>query len=372
MYAGIAKRKSGKQTDYYINTQQYVNGERKCSTISVRKYLGLDRPARRPEAKQVLAKILEDNRQGLFVRGSRKTLQVYMSEWLKYHALTVKRSTAASYEQVVNDYITTHLGKTALIDITPQQLKDWHSVLNGKVSNTTARYAHTVLKASLDAAVREGLLQKNPAKLVRPPARVKKQISWLEWDEAERLLEVTKDHRYGIYFRIALATGMGRSEILGLRWGDVDYDRSVINIRQTYVRCKSGNYFQNSAKTDNRLRTIDIGPRLVEKLQVWEKQQRVEMEALNYKTDLVVTTNSGKPVNPSNLQKTITRLIKNHDLPHFSTHTLRHTHATKLLQEGMAPKAVAERLGHSVKVLMDTYAHVCPRLSKEAAMVADI
>ena len=372
MYAGISKRKVGKQTHYYINTQQYVNGERKCSTISVKKYLGLDRPAKRPEAKQVLAKILEDNRQGLFVRGSRKTLQIYMSEWLRHHALTVKKSTAASYEQVIDLYITPHLGKTALVDISPQQIKDWHSTLLEEVSNTTARYAHTVLKASLDTAVREGLLQKNPAKLVKPPARVKKQISWLQWDEAENLLDATKEHRYGLYIRIALATGMGRSEILGLRWSDIDYENSVISIRRTFVRCKGESYFQDSAKTQNRLRTIDIGPKLIESLKAWEEQQNREKEALGYATDLVLCSNTGQPVNPSNLQRYISRLVNEQGLPHFSTHTLRHTHATKLLQEGMAPKAVAERLGHSVQVLMDTYAHACPRLSKEAAMVADI
>lgn len=372
MYAGITKKKIGKQTHYYINTQQYINGERKCSTVSVKKYLGLDRPAKRPEAKQVLAKILEENRQGMFVRGSQKKLKAYMSEWLKHHALTVKRSTAASYEQVINDYIAPYLGDTPLVDLSPQQIKDWHAILVSKVSNTTTRYANTVLKAGLDAAVREGLIQKNPVKLVRPPAMVKKQISWLEWDEAERLIEVTSNHRYGMYFRLALATGMCMSEILGLRWSDVDYDNKTISIRQTYVKCSKGNYFQDSAKTNNRLRTIDVGPKLIEKLKEHQKQREIEMEALGYQTDLIICTNTGNPTNPSSLQRTISRLIKTHNLPQFSTHSLRHSHATKLLQEGMPPKAVAERLGHSVNILMTTYAHVCPRLSKEAAMLADM
>lgn len=368
MYATITKKKN----NYYVSTQQYINGERKCGTISVRKYLGLDRPAKRPEAKQVLAKILEDNRQGLFVRGSRKLLKSYLNEWLKHHSLTVKKSTASSYDQIVTDYITPHLGNTALVDITVQQIKDWHCVLLKQVSNTTSRYAHTVLKAALEAAVKEGLLQQNVVKLVKAPARVKKQISWLEWEEAERLLEVTQKDRYGLYYAIALATGMGRSEILGLRWKDIDMDKHCINIRQTYIKCKDGNYFQDSAKTEGRLRTVDVGPKLLERLQAWKDQQALESEALGYETDLVICTNSGNPVNPSNLQKTITATINTHKLPHFSTHTLRHTHATKLLSEGMQPKAVAERLGHSVKVLMDTYSHVSPRLSKEAASLTDL
>jgi integrase len=368
MYGSVVKRNK----HYYINTQQYVNGERRCSTISVRKYLGLDRPAKSKEAKQVLAKILEDNRQGLYVRGSRKQLAVYLNEWLTHHALTVKRSTASSYKHVVNDYIIPHIGNTALADITPQQIKDWHVVLLKQVSNTTVRYAHTVLKIAFEAATKEGLLQQNVVKLVRAPARVKKQISWLEWSDAERLLEVTKEDRYGLYYAIALSTGMGRSEILGLRWKDIDYNKHVINIRQTYVRCSDGNYFQDSGKTENRLRAVDLGPKLIDRLKQWEEQQKIEMKALGYKTDLVVCSKTGTPVNPSNLQRTITATIKAHNLPHFSTHTLRHTHATKLLSEGMQPKAVAERLGHSVKVLMDTYAHVSPRLSKEAASLTDV
>lgn len=99
MYATITKLKN----NYYISIQQYVNGERKSQTISVRKYLGLDRPAKQKEAKQVLAKIVEENRQGLFVRGSRKLMQSYLNEWLQHHSLTVKKSTASSYKQVVED-----------------------------------------------------------------------------------------------------------------------------------------------------------------------------------------------------------------------------------------------------------------------------
>lgn len=266
-----------------------------------------------------------------------------------------------------------YMGKTALADITPQQIKDWHTLLLKSVSNTTARYAHTVLKAALEAAVRESLLQTNVAKLVKPPARVKKQVNWLEWDHAEKVIEVTADHRYGLYFAIALSTGMARSEVLGLRWKDIDFEEKKIYIRQTYIKTNGGNYFQESAKTAGRLRTIDIGSKLIERLNTWQEQQAIEMEALGYKTDLVLCTNTGQPVNPSNLHLYITRITEKHNLPPFSTHSLRHTHATRLLNLGEHPKVVSERLGHaSIKITMDTYSHVSPRLFQKAAEATDL
>lgn len=369
----IKDGKATKQNNYFIAVQEYKNGERHCSTIAVRKALGLGRPAKQTEAKRLLNKILEESRNGTYVKSSKQLLKNYLEDWLAHHALTVKKSTAVSYSLVVEQYIAPNIGNIALADLSAQDIKNLHKELLARVSNTTARYAHTILKAALESAVREGLVASNVAKTVKPPARVKPEIKWLEWEDAQKLLKESKEERYHPYIKIALSTGLARSEILGLRWKDIDFDNKTLSVRQTFVATDDGNYFQNSAKTAGRSRTLDISQQLVDYLQAHQAQQEIEAEAMGYETELVLCTTNGNPILPSNLHKGLSRIAEKYGIPQFSTHSLRHTYATKMLQEGVHPKIVAERLGHSsVKITLDTYSHVIPRLAMEVAHLTDI
>lgn len=84
--------------------------------------------------------------------------------------------------------------------------------------------------------------------------------------------------------------------------------------------------------------------------------------------DLVTCTCQGTVLSPRNLLRTFKGLIQKSNVPDIRFHDLRHTHATSLLLEGINPKIVAERLGHSkVSVTLDTYSHVLPNMQKEAA-----
>ncbi|MBO8155606.1 MAG: site-specific integrase [Bacillaceae bacterium] len=88
--------------------------------------------------------------------------------------------------------------------------------------------------------------------------------------------------------------------------------------------------------------------------------------------DLVVATSIGTPVIPRNLDRNWFRIIKKAGLPKIRFHDIRHTHATILLSQGVHPKIVSERLGHSsIGVTLDTYSHVLPNLQKEAANALD-
>ena len=84
--------------------------------------------------------------------------------------------------------------------------------------------------------------------------------------------------------------------------------------------------------------------------------------------DLVFAQKNGNPIQPSEMARNFRKLIESTDLPYIRFHDLRHTHATLLLQQGVHPKIVSERLGHStIGITMDTYTHVLPNMQKEAA-----
>lgn len=76
----------------------------------------------------------------------------------------------------------------------------------------------------------------------------------------------------------------------------------------------------------------------------------------------------GTPYRPDVLTRKWIRFVKSHNLPDLRLHDLRHTHATLLIQAGVNPKVVQERLGHAdVTITLNTYTHVMPDMAKDAA-----
>jgi site-specific recombinase XerD len=98
-------------------------------------------------------------------------------------------------------------------------------------------------------------------------------------------------------------------------------------------------------------------------------QERLRLGALN---DLVFCREDGKPWEPDAVTRGYFKLIKRCEVTQVRFHDLRHSHATQLLKQGVNPKAVSERLGHStVGMTLDTYSHVLPDIQEEAANKVD-
>lgn len=245
------------------------------------------------------------------------------------------------------------------------------------------RYMHTIMGAALDAAIEDELIVKNVVKSVTPPAYIKPAIEYWDWDLAKEFLESTRNDRYHLFYYIGLSTGMARGEILGLRWRDINGKKHTISIRQSVVPVKGASIIQPSLKTKSRERTLDVSENFISKLKQHKKKQSEELLALGIKNpnDLIFLTTRGTVLRPrdidSYLERAIKRFNKNRKpnqskLNRISSHGLRHTYATHLLEEGVHPKIVSERLGHaSVQITLDTYSHVSPRLHKEIVRLTD-
>lgn len=161
-------------------------------------------------------------------------------------------------------------------------------------------------------------------------------------------------------------TGMRRSEVLGLRWKDIDFEKKLLRTVTTFT--PNG---RSDGKTKSGFnRTIDLDDITLEELRKRKHQVDYEKEraGLSYKdNDLVVCTSVGTHVLPRNLNRTWYRLRKEVDVPSIRYHDLRHTHATLMLLQGIPVKVVSERLGHaSIKTTLDTYNHLLPSIQKEA------
>lgn len=151
-----------------------------------------------------------------------------------------------------------------------------------------------------------------------------------------------------------------------------DFENSCLFIRRSLAHVIGKGAVFQSPKTKNSVRRVLLMSEDVESLRNYQQWQKNLSEELGDKFaghGLVFTSPFGEPISPTNfIRRYFKPLLKKcHINENFTFHGLRHTHATLLLQQGVNPKIVQERLGHSsIKVTMDTYSHVLPDMQKQA------
>jgi integrase len=193
------------------------------------------------------------------------------------------------------------------------------------------------------------------------------------WDQDEviHFLEAARKTPYFALFHTALFTGMRRSELLALRWRDIDFIYSQIYVARSLHQLQDGSYVLTQPKSDSSCRTIALSPSAILVLQNHYEKRKLELAMLGMPLkddDLVFSTPEGKPLRPNTVSRAWTMLAARAGIKVIRLHDARHTHASLMLKQGIHPKIVQERLGHaSIQTTLDTYSHVAPGLQAAAA-----
>jgi integrase len=323
------------------------------------------------EAEKALQKLLYEYESGMYVEPSKILYVDFLEKWLKQKKTQVQTSTYMSIETNVIKHVIPALGQYQISKINASMIDDFYIRLYDEVglSKSTVQKIHTILKESFSFAVNREYIVKNPTDSVKRPIRDTKEMEVWDFVEAKRFLEVSKDDPFYIIYHLAIATGMRQSEILGLRWKDINIKENKITIKQ--VMCNFTKKQKPGAKTKAGNRTILFGEETIQELfkhQEKQKQDKINAGDIYIDYDLVASTGIGTPINPSNLRRSFHRQIEKAQLKRIRFHDLRHTHATMCLILNLHPKIVQERLGHSnVKITLDTYSHVLPNMQSEAS-----
>jgi integrase len=160
---------------------------------------------------------------------------------------------------------------------------------------------------------------------------------------------------------------MRRSELLGLRWDDLDVTGGHLSISRTLVSV-AYELHESRGKTRNATRCVDLDPQTVRVLAGWRKRLEAELERSLTEDDQMFCSPSGAPTHPDRFSQIFNKLVARAGVPRRRLHDLRHTHATLLLKAGVPVKVVSERLGHATPgFTMATYQHVLPGMQAEAA-----
>jgi integrase len=250
----------------------------------------------------------------------------------------------------------------------------------GGLSPRSVRYHHAVLREALKHAVKWRLIPVNPADAAEPPKPKRPQVKALGPHDIARILETADalHHRDRYLIRAAVYTGMRQGELLALRRDDVGLEAGTIYVRQALQRIPGEGHSFKEPKTEKGRRATAMPTLLVETLlavQAEQPQNRKMIAEIGYPYHdhgLVFCNSDGKPLDRCGVTRRFKTLAARAGFPDVTFHALRHSHATVLLAQGVHPKVVQERLGHStISITMDTYSHVLPGLQEEAACKLD-
>jgi integrase len=325
----------------------------------------------RQEVQRKLAAALRDKEAGLpSVMGQQTTAQ-YLTIWLETIQPTVDPATWRRHREYVELHIVPKIGLVRLRELSPQMVQRLYADrLATGLSTSTVHHLHATLHKALKDAERLGLVSRNVCKLVNVPRMAETDIQPLSPSDARTFLDIASGNRLFALYVLALATGMRQSELLGLRWADVDLDARLVRVRAQLQRI-DGVWKWKEPKTRSSRRQISVPVQVVEILRqhrVRQHEERLFVGPAWKDLDLVFCNQAGGPLFARNLIRSFSGLLVKGDLPRIRFHDLRHTAATLLLSARVNPKVVSEMLGHaSVSITLDIYSHVLPDMQHDAA-----
>ena len=278
-------------------------------------------------------------------------------------------------------HLIPYFGNRMLDEIRPIHIQQYINEASKKYAPETLKKDLTVLKLIFSTAVDNQLCSKSPItgsiKLPRYEARVEKDAFTQE--QYDIAYQFAKEWRDGLSIMVMLETGVSRSELLGLRWEDLDEENQCIRIREGLVVYHSVDQDRQvmektGLKNKFRRRSVPITDD-----DLWERllqaPRTVTVGGMTIPTEQVFHSPEGKPYQPNNWENRVFRRFmralraRHPEIPELSPHELRHTRATLWIARGMDPYMAARLLGHSdLKMLTKIYDHTSTETLRSALL----
>jgi integrase len=342
-----------------------LGGKRLCFSSKTRK-----------EVQDWLKKTIAQVDDGLTYHGANTTLKDFLEGWLVSIQETIRSGTFNQYEMTCRRHIFPFLGNLMFKDVTPMRIQELYiSKSKAGTGARTIQVIHTVLHKSFEHAVKLGMIGRNPTDAANPPRYLPEEMKFYDETQVSRLLMAARGDRYEVLYHLAIVTGLRQSELLGLKWSDLNWQKRTLKVQRQLKRNHHDQGYFTTPKTKAGKRSIDLGVETIRKLHCQYDRQRLErLEAGNRweENDLIFPSIIGTPLDQYNLLKRFKRFIQSVGLPEIRFHDLRHTAASLMLNHGIPAIVVARRLGHSkVSITLDTYGHLLPEIQSAAADLMD-
>jgi integrase len=231
--------------------------------------------------------------------------------------------------------------------------------LADEIGVPTANKVRTLMFAALKQAVMWGLIARNPCEAVTKLKEVRRKMK--EWTPSEtvQFLNIARTHRLYAAFYLAVFTGLRRGELLGLRWEDLR--GPVLSVRQS-LTLLGGQIHITTPKTRSGERHFTLSPDVLEVLAQHKGLQEAEARARGEcwtDTGLVFTSEVGTPIHPRNFERTFKAILSEAKVTPIRLHDLRRLHVSLLVAQGLDPRSIADRIGHTnPSFTLNVYSHL--------------
>jgi len=335
----------------------------------------------RQEVKTKMTTALNNLQEGTYAEPSKITVEKWIDIWLfEYKKYDIKSTTFVNYVARVQNHIKPTLGHYKLNELRPDIIQKAINELTARgLAPETVKGTYNVIHGCLRQAVRNGLIVRNMATDIVLPKIVKGKVKVFTPEQQKAFIEKAKETYLGEIFIFDLGTGLRLGELLALKWEDVNYTEEIIRVTRnlTVIRDYDDEDSQwykefGTPKTESSIRSIPLLSDLIVLLKKVHKEQlenRLKAGNAWEDNDLVFSTKRGKPLDPRNMGRTFKSICKKADIEGASVHWLRHSFATRGLENGIELRIIQELLGHAnISITASIYTHVLPDKKRDSIM----
>lgn len=340
----------------------------------------------KPKKKQFVAKrereaiakakkfIEQIERERYTAKESGITVGQWMNDWMDLYKRPpmIKQSTWDNYQLWIESHIEPVIGQIPLAQLTTNHIQRVYvQMMDGGLSSASIRKVHTIINGCLNKAVDKGAIKSNPATATERPRVEHAEVNPLSEDELGRFLKLVyeDEQRWVAAFLTLLGTGMRIGELLALEWRDIDFVENTIDINKGMSRLKSG-FEITDPKTFTSKRVVPMPQSVAEAL--WDLRSLEKLIRLDG-SNIVFKTSNGTHIQYRGFLWKFHQLRAEAGIPEATIHGLRHTFATKLLENGENLKVVQELLGHAdISTTGNIYSHVSGKVKREAVDKLDM
>jgi integrase len=296
-----------------------------------------------------------------------------MRDWLDMKQTTVELNTFVSYKSAVEKFIIPYFDRKhpglKLAQVTAKHIQDYYTyeLKERKISNNTVKHRHASISNALKYAVRMDLISGNPANKVELPRLSKYTASYYNEKELGALFELVRGTALELGVFLAAYYGLRRSEVVGLRWDAIDFERKTISIRHTAMDIyDAGQHYlvlKDRTKTKSSCRTLPLVAPFEELLLRIKAEQELNRRLCgncycNDYLDYIYVNELGELMKPDYLSTKLPKLLDEHNMRRIRFHDLRHSCASLLLANGVSLKDIQSWLGHStISTTANIYVH---------------